>query len=127
MKNFSLFNTIGTGAAAGMSRGVAVSGTSTYYSQMISGADICSFTMYWTGTPTGAFTLQGSDKDRPDETNDNDWFTITPTKAPTAPAGSASSSNGTVVDTNCKFKRIKYVNASGSGVLSGDISVGEQF
>lgn len=128
MKNFSAFNTLSsTGAAAHLTRGVTVSGTNTYYSQKASGSDILSYAVQWTGTPTGVFTLWGSDKKEPDESNDNDWYPITPTQAPTNPAGSASSSSGRAVDFNCPWKRIKYVNASGTGLLTGDISVGEQF
>lgn len=124
MKNFSLFNTKSDNDP--MTRGVAVSSTNTYYSGKISGSVELSLQLSWTGTPTGTFTVQGSDKAEPDVTTDTDWYTITPTTAPSNPAGSASSTFGRVNDFNCKWKRVKYVNASGSGVLSGDASVGEQ-
>ena len=127
MKNFSLFVTkSASDANAPLTRGVAVSSTNTYYSKMASGAVYLSLQLAWTGTPTGAFTIQGSDKDQPDETSDTDWFTITATQVPADPAGSASGTTGRVNQFNCKWKRVKYVNASGSGVLSGDASVGEQ-
>lgn len=127
-KNFSLFNTLSsTGAAAHLTRGVAVSSTNTYYSQKISGSAYLSIQLSWTGTPTGTFTVWGSDKLEPNEANDSDWFAITPTQAPGNPAGSASSTTGRVNEFNSLWKRVKYVNASGSGTLTGDASVGEQF
>ena len=124
MKNFSLFITKNDNDPA--TRGVAVSGTDTYYSKKCSGAVELSLQLEWTGDPTGAFTIQGSDKAEPDETTDTDWYTIAATQDPTDPAGSASSTSGRVNDFNCRWKRVKYVNASGSGTLSGDASVGEQ-
>jgi hypothetical protein len=127
MKNFSLFNTSDPAdSAAPLARGVAVSSTNTYYSKKASGSMELSLQMEWTGTPTGAITIQGSNRAEPDETTDDDWFTITPTTAPASPAGSASATFGEVNDVNCKWKRVKYVNASGSGTLSGDAAVGEQ-
>lgn len=127
-KNFSLFNTLtSTGAAAHYTRGVAVSSTNTYYSQKISGSAYLSLQLSWTGTPTGVFTVWGSDKLEPNEANDTDWYAITPTQAPTNPAGAAASTSGRVNEFNCLWKRVKYVNASGTGTLSGDASVGEQF
>jgi len=126
-KNFSLFNTLSsTGAAAHYTRGVAVSSTNTYYSSKISGSLYLSLQLAWTGTPTGTFTVQGSDKAEPNEANDTDWYSITPTGAPTNPAGSASSTSGRVNEFNCLWKRVKYVNSSGSGTLTGDATVGEQ-
>lgn len=124
MKNHSLFVTQADNAPA--TRGVAVSSTDTYYSKKISGSLYLSFSLDWTGTPTGAFTVQGSNKAEPDEATDDDWYTITADTDPTDPAGSASSTAGVVKEHNSKWKRIKYVNASGSGILSGDASVGQQ-
>lgn len=127
MKNFSLFETRNPADAnAPRTRGVAVTSTDTYYSGKASGSVELSFQLSWTGNPTGAFTVQGSDKDQPDESSDTGWFTITPTQVPDNPAGSAAATSGRVNDFNCKWKRLKYVNASGDGVLSGDCSVGEQ-
>lgn len=123
MKNFSLFNT--KSGNAPMTRGVAVSSTNTYYSAKISESWELSFTLSWTGTPTGVLTVWGSDVDQPNEANDADWFSITASPAPANPAGGAASTHGAVNDVNCKWKRVKYVNASGSGVLSGDASRGE--
>lgn len=126
-KNFSLFNALtSTGAAAHYTRGVAVSSTNTYYSSKISGSAYLSLQLAWTGTPTGTFTVQGSDKVAPVESTDTDWFTITPTQAPANPAGSATATSGRVNEFNCLWKRVKYVNASGTGTLTGDASVGEQ-
>lgn len=127
MKNHALFVTQSTtDANAPATRGVAVSDTDTYYSAKISGANYLSLQMSWTGDPEGAFTIQGSDVREPDETSDDDWYEITPTDAPDAPAGTPSSTSARVNEVNCNWKRVKYVNAAGSGVLSGDASVGAQ-
>lgn len=127
MKSFSLFNTTSnTDANAPMTRGVAVSSTNVYYSGLISGSVELSLQLAWTGDPTGTIVIQGSNKQEPDVTSDDDWFDITPTDAPDNPAGSAADTSATVNDVNCKFKRVKYTNASGSGVLSGDAAVGKQ-
>jgi hypothetical protein len=128
MKNHALFVTqSATDANAPATRGVAVSSTNTYYSKKVSGSNYLSGQMAWTGTPTGTFTVWGSDKAEPNEATDADWFSITPTQAPANPAGAAAGTSFRVNEFNCKWKRVKYVNASGSGVLSGDASVGEQF
>lgn len=123
MKAHSLFVTLAGNAP--QTEGVAVSSTSTYYSKKISGSNTCSITLQWTGTPTGAFTLWGSNKNEPNEASDADWYSITDSLA--NPAGSASSTQEDYVDKNCKWKRVKYVNASGSGVLYGQVGVGEQW
>lgn len=97
--------------------GVAVSGTDTYYSKMWGGfgSDEYDLHVEWTGTPTGTLTLQVSDKPNPDETDDGDWVTTTEA-AMTNPAGSASAFR-VADDVSPGKKRLKYVNASGSGVL----------
>ncbi len=126
-KNHELFLTLSsTGAAAHLTSGVAVSATNTYYSAKISGSNYLSLQLAWTGTPTGTFTVQGSDKEIPNEASDTDWYSITPTQAPSNPAGSAAATSGRVNEFNSRWKRIKYVNASGSGTLTGYAAVGEQ-
>lgn len=97
--------------------GLAVTGTSTYYSKMFGGFGASKYDLQvrWTGTPTGTFTLQVSDKANPDESTDTDWTTTTETTV-VNPAGSASSFRVASI-TSPGHKRLKYVNASGSGVL----------
>lgn len=102
--------------------GTVVSGAATFYSFMVSGEDRQNLSgqIFWTGTPTGTFTLQFSNKPNPDETNDNDWSADTSTF--TNPAGSAGSTpfGSTIVASAFAFHhRIKYVNASGSGTMTG--------
>lgn len=115
---YKLFRTTTSGdSAAPSSNGVAVTSTNTYYSKMFGGFGSESYDLQvvWTGTPTGTLTLQVSDKPNPVETTDTDWVTTTET-AMTNPAGSGSSFR-VATDHSPGHKRLKYVNASGSGVL----------
>lgn len=115
---YKLFiTTSGTDSAAPATDGTAVTGTNTYYSKMFGGFGAIGYDLMvkWTGTPTGTLTLQVSDKPNPDETNDNDWVTTTET-AMTNPAGSASAFRVATITSPGK-KRLKYVNASGSGSM----------
>lgn len=126
MKTHELFVTrSGTDPAAYPTNNVAVSSTNTYYSKKISGMGSSLFALHleWTGTPTGAFTLWGSDKLEPSEANDNDWYQIT--WAPTGPAGAAGKLGEVAVGAakGSRWKRVKYVNASGSGTLAGRATV----
>jgi len=97
--------------------GIAVSGTTTYYSDPI-GPRVQGFGYHfeWTGTPTGTLTLWRSNKTNPDLTSDTDWIQVT-SFTPTNPAGSASKFGDEITFTNFKLYRFKYVNASGSGTL----------
>lgn len=110
----------GTDANAPVTTGVAVSGASTYYSKMWSGGDSAAYSIQvvWTGTPTGTFTLQVSDKPNPIETSDADWVTSTEV-AVVNPAGAAGQFLvSTTVSPHMK-KRLKYVNSAGSGTITG--------
>jgi hypothetical protein len=116
---YSLFN---TREAPGIFQplkqpGLAVTGTNTYYSDVIGPRNISwGYHFEWTGTPTGTLTLWRSNKPNPDPLTDNDWVQVT-AFAPTNPAGSASKFGDEVSFTNFKNYRFKYVNASGTGVL----------
>ncbi len=102
--------------------GVAVSSTNTYYSDPVSArlghlnGDGYGAHFWWTGTPTGTLTCWISDKEQPDRTSDADWVQDSGF-SPTNPAGSASAFHDDVENTRARWKRFKYVNASGSGVL----------
>lgn len=102
--------------------GVTVTGAATFYSFMASGKDRQNISgqVFWTGTPTGTFTLQYSDKFNPNEANDNDWSADTSTFTNPAGAGGSTPFFCTTVGSQAAFHhRIKYVNASGTGVMTG--------
>jgi hypothetical protein len=104
--------------------GVAVSSTTTYYSKPwgYGGTDGHSLQLEWSGTPTGTFTQWYSNKPNPSLTDDTDWIQDTDF-APTNPAGSASKMGDNAANFKANLKRIKYVNASGSGTLKGWVTV----
>lgn len=123
--SYSIYGTVPTGdSAAPRVDGVAVSGTDTYYSKTFGGAgsDGYSLQLEWTGTPTGVFTLWYANKPHPDEADDDDWVQDTGF-TPSNPAGSADSMGDNAANFKANVKRIKYVNASGSGVLYGWVVV----
>lgn len=119
MSSYSIFNTVEPiqGRSA---EGVAVSSTSTYYSSKISGkfADGIGLTLKWTGDPTGTFTFWVSDKPNPSETDDADWVADATNYTAASPAGSADKKQHNITCRHA-WARIKYINASGSGVLYG--------
>lgn len=96
--------------------GVAVSSTNTYYSLPFMSDDGQNIHAAWTGTPTGTLTLWYSSKDHPLLTDDTEWVQDT-NYAPTNPAGSAGQTMDNSMNSKAKWKRVKYVNASGSGTL----------
>lgn len=116
--------TSGTDSATPTTNGVAVSGTTTYYSKMWTGLDSYGYDLQvaWTGTPTGTFTLQVSDKPNPVETTDADWVTSTEVTV-VNPAGSASQFRVATVASPAYRKRLKYVNATGTGTITGYVTV----
>lgn len=123
--NFSIFITRSTtDSNAPPFSGVAVSSTNTYYSDTISGndADGMGLTLLWTGTPTGVFTMWMTDNQAPSLADDTDWVQDT-TWAPTNPAGSGSKFRDDTGNAKAMRKRIKYVNASGTGVIKGWVTV----
>jgi hypothetical protein len=96
--------------------GVAVSSTTTYYSQPVtqSGNGALSLHCVFAGTMTGTLTLWLSNKPNADRTSDTDWVQDT-TFTAVSPAGAASKSFYTVGNLAGVSVRLKYVNASGSG------------
>lgn len=122
---FSVFNTkSGTDSGAPATVGVAVSGTPTIYSEAWSGEDSdgSGLTVFTTGTLTGTFTLWMTDKPLPDPANDNDWVQDTGF-APTNPAGAAVKFRDDLGNAKAHKKRLKYVNASGTGNITGFVNV----
>lgn len=113
-------------AANANKNGVAVSGTSTFYSFTWSGEDADGYglTVFYTGTPTGTFTLWGTDKPFADETTDNDWVQDTGF-SPTNPAGAAGKFRDDGGNAKAYRKRLKYVNASGTGTIEAYVTVPE--
>lgn len=117
MSTYSIYNTADTRTGVAQ-EGVAVSSTTTYYSGKISGkhADGYGLHVQYTGTPTGTLTLWMSDKPLPSETDDADWVQDTGF-SPTNPAGAAGKFRDDTSNAKAGWKRLKYVNASGSGTL----------
>lgn len=123
--NYSIYTTRSTtDSNAPAVGGVAVSGTNTYYSDAMSGtnADGFGLQLQWTGTPTGTFTLWMSDDEFPNFSSDTDWVQDT-SFAPSNPAGAPGNMRDDVANAKARWKRVKYVNASGTGVLKGWMSV----
>lgn len=114
----------GTDANAPSVVGAAMTSTNTVYSDVWTGlaADGYGLTLTWTGTPTGTFTLWMTDKPNPSLADDSDW-TQDVTFTPTNPAGSAGKFRDDASNAKAWRKRIKYVNASGTGTLTGFVSV----
>lgn len=119
MSSYSIYNTADTTEGRSV-EGVAVSSTSTYYSTPMSGkhSDGHGLHLQWTGTPTGTFTFWVSDKPKPSLTDDSDWVQDSTNFTASNPAGSASKAQHNIACRHA-WARIKYVNASGSGVLYG--------
>lgn len=121
----SIYNTrSGTDANAPVLVGTAVSGTGPFYSDIWTGedADGYSLSVFYTGTPTGTFTLWFTDKPNPDQTNDNDWIQDT-AFSPTNPAGAGGKFGDPAGNFKSYRKRLKYVNASGSGTVTAYVTV----
>ena len=104
--------------------GVAVSSTTTYYSEPIAGAHSEGFSLHlrWTGDPTGTFSFWVSNKPTPSLTDDTDWVQDSTAYTAANPAGSASKAQHNIAQ-RAKWKRMKYVNASGSGSIFGWVNV----
>lgn len=98
---------------------VAVSSTTTYYSEVFGTGDFTNWGMHfqWTGTPTGTITLWKSNKPNPSTADDTDWVQDTAFTF-VSPAGGASKGGYEAGNSGFKAYRVKYVNASGSGALS---------
>lgn len=121
---FSIFNTVPADPGAPLINLVAVSGTPTVYSEPWSGEDADGYglTVFATGTLTGTFTLWMTDKPLPNYANDDDWVQDT-TFVPVNPAGAAVKFRDDGGNAKAAKKRLKYVSASGTGNLTGFVTV----
>lgn len=122
---FSIFNfRSATDPGAPTVSSVAVSGTPTIYSDVWTGEDSdgSGLTVYTTGTLTGTFTRWGTDKPFPDLATDNDWIQDT-VFAPTNPAGAPTKFRDDTGNDKARWKRLKYVGASGTGNIQGFVNV----
>lgn len=119
---FMTFSTTDANAPAVL--GGTMTGVAVLYSAIVSGKDRQNISgqLTWTGTPTGVFVLQYSDKQVPDQTNDNDWTNDTATFTQPAGAGGSSSIGAAATQQalSALHRRIKYTNTSGVGVLTGN-------
>lgn len=121
---YKLFTTVNANDSGAPRRnGVAVSSTNVYYSKMFGASGSAGYDLQvaWTGTPTGTIVLQVSDKENPVESTDTDWVASTEITV-TSPAGSASGFRVAFMASPGK-KRLKYTNASGTGVLTASVIV----
>jgi len=70
----------------------------------------------WTGTPTGALSIEcSSDAESP-----NDWDVVADTTV--AIAGAAGSQVYNLREQNYSFARVKYVGSSGAGSIRANIT-----
>lgn len=91
----------------------AMSSTNTIYSQIIdvSRMDNIGIEVAWSGTPTGTFSVLGSD-------SGVNFFALTFDPVLAQPAGSSGSYGISINQFPWKYIMLKYVNASGSGTLN---------
>lgn len=122
---YTIYNTRSlTDANAPTLQTVAVTGVATFYSDMWTGEDGDGYGLHveYTGTPTGTFSLWVSDKPNPNQANDNDWVQDTGF-APVNPAGAAGKFRDDTAVSKGYRKRLKYVNASGTGTVAAWVTV----
>lgn len=92
--------------------------------------DSVSYQFVWTGTPTGTFSLQGSNDYNPGTpqsggvqdgpANSGTWTAIALSSTPAA-SGSAGNALVNLNQLGFAFIRAVYTNASGTGVLNGTV------
>lgn len=114
--------TVGADANAPIVPGVT-NPSGTIYSAPWSGrlADGYGLMVNYTGTLTGTFTLWMSDKLKPSLADDTDWVQDT-AFAPTNPAGGAGKFRDDTSNAKSAWKRLKYVQSSGTGVITAYVS-----
>lgn len=99
---------------------VAVSSTTTYYSDKTSLKNLrdSSYHLSSIGTMTGTYAVWISNKPVPVETTDTDWVSLTLATAISQPAGSDTKDYVDLSTLPFLWVRLKYVNASGSGAIT---------
>ena len=123
---YSLFRTRSTAdSAAPSTHGVAASGTNTYYSDVWQAEDDFGLTVVTSGTLTGTWTLWCTDNINADPATDVDWVdsSAEPEFIETNPAAGATKWRVNAVLLRAAKCRLKYVNASGTGVLAAYVAV----
>jgi hypothetical protein len=119
----NVYRTTG-GASQEGTNGVAVTNTGTTYSDITDVSSILnpSYHLEWSGTPTGTFTVWGSNKENPIAANDNDWFNPPLAVAISQPAGSASKDFVDLSGWPFRKMRLKYVASAGAGVINAFVA-----
>ncbi len=119
--SYTLYSTSDGSVMDRRTPGVAVSGTTTYYSKVVSAewGDGFSLHLRWTGTPTGTFTVWKTNVPNPDYATDDDWVQDTEFNGTgsLATGGVAAKFAASVLNGKNAKWRVKYVNASGTGTV----------
>lgn len=105
--------------------GLPMTGTSTTISEVIDvrNSYAMAIQLYWSGTPTGTFSIQGSMNYNLSTLGSNvlnagTWDDMGITTA-NSPAGSAGHTLIDITATGISWIRVVYTNSSGSGTLTG--------
>lgn len=122
---FSIFNTrSATDPQQNQSVGVTTTGVTTTYSEPWTGEDCSGYglSIFTTGTLAGTFTRFTTNKPLPSYADDSDWIPDAGF-APTNPAGAPVRFADNNTADRASKKRLKYVNASGTGTITGFVNV----
>lgn len=126
MIGYSIINTrSATDPGAPISRGFAVSGTPTVYSDMFAEGGLgSSIIVQTTRTLAGTWTLWATNKIHPTLADDTDWLNVTSNAefTETNPAGAATHWQASLTLLHAGHLRLKYVNSSGAGTIYADVS-----
>ena len=87
----------------------------------VGGVSIFSYTVVWTGNPTGLFEVYGCNDYDPVHKTGGNWDVLT-TSPTVAPAGTASNNNIDVPLTGIRFVKLKYTRNGGTGTATATIS-----
>lgn len=100
---------------------IDVSGAATHYTTPgnLRGRNLLCIHDEWTGDITATRTLQGSNHENPDTSDDTDWFDTS--DALDAPDGSAGKEGVVVSNAAAKWYREKIVVESGAGTFTSRI------
>jgi hypothetical protein len=85
-------------------------------------SDGYSLSVFYTGTLSGTFTLWWSDVPFASQADDTQWIQDT-NFSPVNPSGSAGSFGDEAGNSKGFYKRLKYVNSSGSGTITAYVNV----